>query len=178
MLERLIDALISCWYYLKPAVVIPAYSEAVVFRLGKYHRTLKPGIHFKFTVIDEIHEYYTVITTISLPPQSLFIQKSKTNLVVKGVIKYKIVDGKTFFLTANAAKDALADVTQGIIKRVLTESNLDECFSNTIDRQLTKHAASEAKKWGVEVQAVTLTDIAPIRSYRLFNETSPDFKYD
>jgi hypothetical protein len=29
----------------------------------------------------------------------------------------------------------------------------------------------EAKKWGVEIQQVTLTDIAPIRSYRIINDT-------
>ncbi len=29
----------------------------------------------------------------------------------------------------------------------------------------------EAKKWGVEIQQVTLTDLAPIRSFRLINDT-------
>jgi hypothetical protein len=29
----------------------------------------------------------------------------------------------------------------------------------------------EAKKWGVEIQQVTLTDLAPIRSFRFINDT-------
>lgn len=178
MFERLIDAIINFWAIFKPAVIIPAYSEAVILRFGKYCKTIEPGLHFKIPIIDQVVEYYTVTSTISLPPQSLYISHSKTNIVVKGVIKYRISDGKTFILKVNAAKDALADVTQSIIKKVITDLKSKDCFSNNVDTILTEQVNIEAKQWGIDVEAVTLTDIAPIRSFRLFNETTPDHRYD
>ena len=48
---------------------------------------------------------------------------------------------------------------------------LDECTDQDLDNTLTKKVRVEAKKWGVEVQQVTLTDLAPIKSFRLINDT-------
>jgi hypothetical protein len=51
------------------------------------------------------------------------------------------------------------------------DKTLDECIDTEIDNILTKKARVEARKWGVEIQQVTLTDIAPMRSYRIINDT-------
>ena len=69
------------------------------------------------------------------------------------------------------AQDALSDMTQSIIKNIIMDKTLDECIDPEIDNTLAKKARVEAKKWGVEIQQVTLTDLAPIRSYRLINDT-------
>jgi regulator of protease activity HflC (stomatin/prohibitin superfamily) len=69
------------------------------------------------------------------------------------------------------AEDAISDMTQYIIKNIIMGKTLEECIDAEIDNILTKKARVEAKKWGVEIQQVTLTDIAPIRSYRIINDT-------
>jgi hypothetical protein len=48
---------------------------------------------------------------------------------------------------------------------------LDECTDSELDNILTKKVRVEARKWGVDIQQVTLTDLAPIRSFRLINDT-------
>jgi regulator of protease activity HflC (stomatin/prohibitin superfamily) len=69
------------------------------------------------------------------------------------------------------AQDAISDMTQYIIKNIIMDKTLDECIDTEIDNILTKKARVEARKWGVEIQQVTLTDIAPMRSYRIINDT-------
>jgi regulator of protease activity HflC (stomatin/prohibitin superfamily) len=96
--------------------------------------------------------------------------KDKQNIVVKGLIKYKIADVKIFLLEVYDAQDALSDMSQSIIKNVIMSMTMDECTDSELDNTLTKKVRVEAKKWGVEVQQVTLTDLAPIRSYRLIND--------
>ena len=93
------------------------------------------------------------------------------SIVVKGVIKYRIADVQTFLLEVYDAQDALADMTQSIIKNIVMSKTLEECIDPEIDNTLTKKARVEAKKWGVEIQQVTLTDLAPIRSFRIINDT-------
>jgi regulator of protease activity HflC (stomatin/prohibitin superfamily) len=90
---------------------------------------------------------------------------------VKGLIKYKIADIQTFILEVYDAQDAISDMTQYIIKNIIMDKTLDECIDTEIDNILTKKARVEARKWGVEIQQVTLTDIAPMRSYRIINDT-------
>jgi regulator of protease activity HflC (stomatin/prohibitin superfamily) len=89
---------------------------------------------------------------------------------VKGVVKYKIADVKTFLLEVYDAKDALSDMTMSIIKNIVISIPAEKCIDPELDNLLTKKARVEAKKWGVDIQQVTLTDVAPIRSYRLIND--------
>jgi regulator of protease activity HflC (stomatin/prohibitin superfamily) len=170
MFDKLIDVITEWWSYLMPAIIIPNYEEAVLLRNGKFVKVLGPGFHVKLPVFDEVISHHVVVTTLSLPAQSLYT-KDKQNIVVKGVIKYKIADVKIFLLEVFDAQDALADMTQSIIKNIIITTSIEECLDLELDNLLTKKVRVEARKWGVEIQQVTLTDIAPIRSYRIINDS-------
>lgn len=170
MFDRLIELLSNWWYYLTPIVIIPTYEEAVLLRFGHFKKVLGPGFHVKLPIFDEVIPQHVVVTTLSLAAQSLYT-KDKQNIVVKGVIKYRIADVKIFLLEVFDAQDALADMTQSIIKNIIISTIIDDCVDPEIDNVLTKKVRAEAKKWGVEIQQVTLTDIAPIRSFRIINDS-------
>ena len=170
MFDRLIDVITEWWAYLMPAIIIPNYEEAVLLRNGKFVKVLGPGFHVKLPIFDEVISQHVVVTTLSLPAQSLYTQ-DKQNIVVKGVIKYKISDVKIFLLEVFDAQDALADMTQSIIKNIIITTPLEQCLDLELDNLLTKKVRVEARKWGVDIQQVTLTDIAPIRSYRIINDS-------
>jgi len=170
MFDKLIEIISNWWLQLTPIIIIRDYEEAVLLRFGKFKSVLKPGIHLKIPMFDEVIDQHVVVTTLSLDAQSLYT-KDKQNIVVKAVIKYKISDVKVFLLEIYDAQDALSDMSQGIIKNVIMSMSMDECTDSELDNTLTKKVRVEARKWGVEVQQVTLTDLAPIRSYRLINDT-------
>jgi regulator of protease activity HflC (stomatin/prohibitin superfamily) len=169
MFDKLIEILTHWWLQLTPVIIIRDYEEAVLLRFGKFSAVLKPGMHFKIPIFDEVIDQHVVVTTLSLDAQSLYT-KDKQNIVVKGVIKYRIADVKIFLLEIWDAQDALSDMSSSIIKNVIMSMTLDECTDAELDNTLTKKVRVEARKWGVEVQQVTLTDLAPIRSYRLIND--------
>ena len=170
MFDKLIEIISHWWLQLVPFVIIREYEEAVLLRFGMFNRVMLAGIHFKIPLIDEVLDQHVVVTTLSLDAQSLYT-KDKQNIVVKAVIKYKISDVKIFLLEVFDAQDALSDMSQSIIKNVIMSMSMDECTDSELDNTLTKKVRVEARKWGVEVQQVTLTDLAPIRSFRLINDT-------
>jgi regulator of protease activity HflC (stomatin/prohibitin superfamily) len=170
MFDKLIDLLINWFSYITPAVIIPNYEQAVLLRFGHFKKVLSPGFHVKLPIFDEVISQHVVVTTLSLAAQSLYT-KDKQNIVVKGVIKYKIADVKIFLLEVFDAQDALADMTQSIIKNIIISSPLEQCIDPEMDNVLTKKVRVEARKWGVDIQQVTLTDIAPIRSFRIINDS-------
>ena len=170
MFDKLIEIITHWWLQLTPVIIIRDYEEAVLLRFGKFKAVYKPGIHFKIPLFDEVIDQHVVITTLSLDAQSLYTL-DKQNIVVKAVIKYKISDVKTFLLEVYDAQDALSDMAQSIIKNVIMSMTMDECTDSELDNTLTKKVRVEARKWGVEVQQVTLTDLAPIRSFRFINDS-------
>ena len=169
MFDKLIEIITHWWLQLTPVIIVRDYEEAVLLRFGIFNKVLLAGMHFKIPIIDEVIDQHVVVTTLSLDAQSLYT-KDKQNIVVKGVIKYKIVDVKTFLLEVYDAQDALSDMSQSIIKNIIMSMTLEECTDSELDNTLTKKVRVEANKWGVEVQQVTLTDLAPIRSFRLIND--------
>lgn len=169
MFDKLIEIISHWWLQIIPFVIVRDYEEAVLLRFGRFNKLLKPGMHIKLPFFDEVIEQHIAITTLSLDAQSLYT-KDKQNIVVKAVVKYKIADVKTFLLEVYDAQDAISDMSQSIIKNVIMSMTMEECTDMELDNTLTKKVRVEARKWGVEVQQVTLTDLAPIRSFRLIND--------
>lgn len=169
MFDKLLDWLLSIWEDLWPLFKIREYEQGIILRNGKYVRVCNKGLHWKWFFIDEVVTQHIVTTTINLPAQSL-VTKDNRDIVVKAVVKYKISDVKVFLLEVYDSVDAISDVAQGIVKNVIMSNNWEDCKSDELDNTITKKVRNELKKFGVYIEAVTLTDLASIKSLRLFNQ--------
>lgn len=173
MFDKLIEFLLGLIEDIIPVFFVKQYDNGVLFRAGKFHRVVFPGPVFKIPFIDKIETQTIVTTTLSVPTQSV-MTKDKQQLVVKAVVKYKIVSVEDFMLKVYDATDAISDTVQAIVKAQIAARNFDECIDNEFDNTITKKLRNEVKHWGIEIDKVTLSDIGPIKSLRLFNE-SPSF---
>lgn len=167
--EKIIEFLLSLIDKIVPIYIIFPYEEAVLYWCGKYSKTVKQGIHFKFPFLHSYDKHTVVTTTLTIPTQSL-TTKDGLQVVVKSMVKYKIDDIKPFILEIYDSTDAISDITQCIIKEQITERNWSQCSDNELDNIITKKLRVEVKKLGIVIEKVTMTDIGLIRSIRLFNE--------
>lgn len=168
MFDKLLDFVISMWEKLTFFTVVKQYQQGAWLRFGKLRKIVGPGIHFKIPVFDEIDSYHVLTTAMTLEAQSLTTKDDK-EIVVKGVIKYKTVDLAKFFTDVYDAVDAISDVSMGIIKNIISKKTWEECKDEGLDNEITKKVRNEAKKWGLEVESVTLSDLSRMRSIRLLN---------
>jgi regulator of protease activity HflC (stomatin/prohibitin superfamily) len=166
MFDKLLDLIISIWDKITFYVIIKQYQQGGLMRYGKLKKILDPGIYFKIPIIDEIDCYHVLTTAMTLEAQSLTTVDDK-EIVVKGVIKYKTSDLSKFFTEVYDAVDAISDVSMGIIKNVISKKTWQECREETLDNEITKKVRVEARKWGIEVEAVTLSDLSKMKSFRI-----------
>lgn len=171
MFDRLIDLIVGVLQSMQPFVVIRDYQDGVLLRFGKYRRTMGPGFHWLIPFADHVEEVVTVWTTVTLPVQSV-VTKDGTAVVVKGMVKYRVSDAKVYTLEAYDAKDALSDTGCGIIFDAVHSRTYEQCKAEDLSEAVTHELKREAKKWGITVKAVTLTDFGQVRSLRLFNEAT------
>lgn len=168
-LDKIVEFLLNLIDKIIPVFIIHPYQEAVVYWCGKYSKIVKGGIHFKFPFLNTYDKHTVVTTTLTIPSQSL-TTKDGLQVVVKSVVKYKIDDIKPFILEVFDSTDAISDITQCIVKEQITQRDWKDCSDNELDNLITKKLRVEVRKWGINVEKVTLTDIGLIRSIRLFNE--------
>lgn len=164
MFDKLIEFLIKLGKDVLLWVVIEEWNEAVLLRFGKFVKVLKPGIHFKIPFFDSVWETETITQSIDMNPQSITTADGK-NIVVKAIIRFSVVDTKTYVMSIMKPHDVLVDTTQGMIREIIEDTRWYDLVG--IDKQLTTEVGKFMKRWGIKVERVTLTDLAEIPSYRV-----------
>jgi regulator of protease activity HflC (stomatin/prohibitin superfamily) len=170
-MSKFLEILAEFWKDLVPFLIIDQYEKGVLLRNGIFRKVCEAGLHWKIPFFEKIVVCTTVTTTMNLGSQSLTTLDGH-GIVTSGVVKYSIGDVKVFLMDVCDAVDAIADMTQAIIKECVMERNWEDLRGKDVDKEITKKAKSEAKRWGIDIEKVTLVDVGIIKSYRLFNSTS------
>jgi regulator of protease activity HflC (stomatin/prohibitin superfamily) len=167
-LERIIDKLFELWDDFWPIVIIEHYNRGVRTRWGVKQEILNPGRHYKVPFIDTIHTAMVKTTTLSPAEQSLTTKDDKS-VVIRITIKYEVVDVATLLLECNGAQEAISDIAQGIVQQSISTRSWDECKNGEFLSEISRRIKLEAKKWGLEVTLVTVSDLQQMRSIRILN---------
>ena len=96
---------------MKLFTIVPEKSKFILERLGKYHKTLEPGLHFMIPVLDSIHYKVLMKEQAIHVGNQRAITKDNVALTIDGVVFFRIEDEqKASYNVANFAEGSL-DVT-------------------------------------------------------------------
>ena len=167
MFDKLVQLIERFGYQLMPYVIIEEWNAGVHLRFGKWIKTLYAGIHFKIPFFDSIIECPVITQSVNLPSQTL-TTLDEQSIVLKAIIRYKVNNVRTYLLGVMHANDVLIDTTQGIIRDVVEMTKWDNLID--VNTQITNEVKEYVVKWGIEVEAVTITDLGLVKSFRIFGD--------
>lgn len=175
MLDRLIELISQVWDKLVPFEIVNHYDRGVRLRFGRavmdrgVVKVLHPGLHWKIPFVDSINSHMVKTTTMDLTEQTV-TTKDGQSVVVRGVLKYEVNDVATLLLEVDGPAAAVADMSMGILRDAFVEKLWSECNDPDFPNQITTKIRREAKKWGIYVVQLTLTDLALMKSIRLLTK--------
>jgi len=167
MFDKLVQLIERFGYQLMPYVIIEEWNAGVHLRFGKWIKTLYAGIHFKIPFFDSIIECPVITQSVNLPSQTL-TTLDEQSIVLKAIIRYKVNNVRTYLLGVMHANDVLIDTTQGIIRDVVEMTKWDNLID--VNTQITNEVKEYVVRWGIEVEAVTITDLGLVKSFRIFGD--------
>jgi len=167
MLDRLVDLLVRFGMDMLPFVIIEQWNGAVQLRYGKFIKVLSPGIHFKIPFFDSVIECPVITQSVNLPSQTLTTLDNES-IVLKSIIRYKVSNIRTYLLGVMHANDVLIDTTQGMIRDVVELTTWDDLVN--VNETITNKVKEYVVRWGIEVEAVTITDLGIVKSFRIFGD--------
>ena len=167
MFDKLVDLLVRFSMDILPFVIVEQWNGAVQLRYGKFIRVLYPGIHFKIPFFDSIIECPVITQSVNLPSQTLTTLDDES-IVLKSIIRYKVSNIQTYLLGVMHANDVLIDTTQGIIRDVVEMTTWPGLVD--VNSQITNEVKEYVVRWGIEVEAVTITDLGLVKSFRIFGD--------
>src|SRR6188768_2724639 len=146
--------------------IIPQATAGVVERLGRYHKTLMPGLNILVPFIDRVRPLIDMReTVISFPPQPVI---TEDNLVVSidTVVYLQVTDARAATYEIANYLGAVEQLTTTTLRNVVGGLNLEEALTSRdeINGQLRIVLDEATGKWGIRVNRVELKAIDPPHS--------------
>ncbi|BAY83686.1 SPFH domain, Band 7 family protein [Calothrix parasitica NIES-267] len=165
-------ALVLIGYSLGSAKIINQGNEALVERLGQYHRKLRPGLNFIVPLIDQVvMEDTTREQILDIKPQNV-ITKDNIYLEIDGVVYWRIKDMEKSFYQIDDLAQGLNQITTTTLREIIAQNSLEETNVSRVDmdKELLDRLNETTADWGVEIQRVDIQSITPPESVRLSME--------
>ena len=146
--------------------IIPQASAGVVERLGRYHKTLAPGLNLLVPFIDRLRPLIDMREqVVSFPPQPVI---TEDNLVVSidTVVYFQVTDARAATYEIANYLGAVEQLTTTTLRNVVGGLNLEEALTSRdqINGQLRGVLDEATGRWGIRVSRVELKAIDPPHS--------------
>jgi regulator of protease activity HflC (stomatin/prohibitin superfamily) len=143
--------------------IIPQARAGVVERLGRYNKTLLPGLNLLIPFVDRLAPLIDLREqVVSFPPQPVI---TEDNLVVSidTVIYFQVTDPKAATYEINNYISAIEQLTVTTLRNVVGGLDLEQTLTSRdqINTQLRIVLDEATGKWGVRVNRVELKAIDP-----------------
>jgi regulator of protease activity HflC (stomatin/prohibitin superfamily) len=143
--------------------IVPQARAGIVERLGRYHRTLNPGMSLVVPFVDRLKPLIDLREqVVSFPPQPVI---TEDNLVVQidTVLYFTINDARaTTYEVANPLQ-AIEQITVTTLRNVIGSLTLEQALTSRdhINAQLRGVLDEATGKWGIRINRVELKSIDP-----------------
>lgn len=181
----------TCYY------TIPAESEGVVLRFGKYIDKVPPGLHFKLPFgIDsviavpiqrQLKQEFGFATPDATNPDQVGAEPAKEKSMVTGdlnsvlvewIAQYRITDSEKYLFAVREPGQTLRDISESVMREAVGDRTVDEVI--TVGRQdieitALKRMREMAERYhlGVSVDQVQLKNVNPPEPVQAsFNEVN------
>jgi len=146
--------------------IIPQAYAGVVERLGRYQRTLSPGLNILVPFIDRLRPLVDMREqVVSFPPQPVI---TEDNLVVSidTVVYFQVTDARAATYEIANYLSAVEQLTTTTLRNVVGGLNLEQALTSrdNINGQLRVVLDEATGKWGLRVNRVELKAIDPPHS--------------
>ncbi|WP_242091406.1 SPFH domain-containing protein [Curtobacterium sp. DN_7.5] len=143
--------------------IVPQATAGIVERLGKYHKTLSPGLNLLVPFIDRLRPLIDMREqVVSFPPQPVI---TEDNLVVSidTVVYFQVTDARAATYEIANYLGAVEQLTTTTLRNVVGGLNLEEALTSrdNINGQLRVVLDEATGKWGIRVGRVELKAIEP-----------------
>jgi regulator of protease activity HflC (stomatin/prohibitin superfamily) len=148
--------------------IVPQARARNVERLGRYSRTLQPGLNFVIPFVDRV---YTAIDlreqVVSFQPQPVI---TEDNLVVEidTVLYFQVTDPRAAAYEIASYLQAVEQLTVTTLRNVVGSMDLEVTLTSrdTINSQLRGVLDEATGKWGIRVNRVEIKAIDPPKTIK------------
>jgi hypothetical protein len=159
----LVILVIAAIFVFRTFKIVPQQHAWVVEKLGKYDRTLTPGLKFILPFIERVAYKHSLKEVPLDVPSQVCITRDNTQLQVDGIIYFQVTDPMRASYGSSNYIAAITQLAQTLLRSVIGKMELDRTFEERDHINLSVVAALDeaATNWGVKVLRYEIKDLTP-----------------
>ena len=159
----LVIAVIAAIFIFQTFKIVPQQHAWVIERLGKYDRTLTPGLSFVMPFIERVAYKHSLKEVPLDVPSQVCITRDNTQLQVDGIIYFQITDPMRASYGSSNYVFAITQLAQTLLRSVIGKMELDRTFEerDSINAHVVSALDEAATNWGVKVLRYVIKDLTP-----------------
>lgn len=140
--------------------ILREYERAVVFRLGKFHKTKGPGLIMLIPFIDKIERVDLRVLTINVDRQEV-ITKDNVTVHVDAITFFRVIDAEAATIQVEKYIHATSMLAQTTLRSIVGQVELDELLAerDKVNKNIQEIIDRQTDPWGVKVVSVEVRDV-------------------
>ena len=142
--------------------IVQPFQKGVIERLGRYQRTVQPGLTLIVPFVDSIQRVDMREQVVDVPPQEV-ITKDNVVVTVDAIVYFEATDPVKLVYNVADFYNAATKLAQTNLRNVVGEMELDSALTSRdhINAKLREVLDDATDKWGVRVVRVEIKRIDP-----------------
>ena len=140
--------------------IVNQWEVGLQFRLGRFIKTLHPGLRIIIPFIDSVIKVDTRIQTVDIPKQEV-ITRDNVSVMINGVVYFKVEDPEKAVIKIRNYRYAVAQYSQTALRDVIGEAELDYLLTNReqVAEKIKAIVDRETSEWGIDIASIKIQDI-------------------
>ncbi|MDY6844889.1 MAG: SPFH domain-containing protein [Thermodesulfobacteriota bacterium] len=143
--------------------IVPQGSKHVVQRLGKFNKTLGPGLNIIIPYVDSVtYKVTTKDIVLDIPSQDV-ITRDNAVIIANAVAYINIISPEKAVYGVEDYRIAIQNLVQTSLRSIVGEMDLDDALSSRdqIKAKLKESISDDISDWGIILKTVEIQDINP-----------------
>jgi regulator of protease activity HflC (stomatin/prohibitin superfamily) len=140
--------------------VILEYERLIIFRLGKYKRTIGPGVVYILPLLEKSRKVDLRIVTADIPRQEV-ITRDNIPVLANTVVYFKVEKPSDAIIKIENYAFAVRQYTQAALRDVVGNMELDSVLTerDKIAADIREIVDQETNEWGIDIKSIKIQEI-------------------
>ena len=140
--------------------IIMQFEKGIVFTLGRYSKTIGPGLRWAIPLIQTVQKIDMRIETVDIPKQEV-ITKDNIPVDINAVVYFHVKTPESAVIEISDYVFAVIQLTQSALKDIVGNNDLDTILSERkrLGEDIKSIVDEATDKWGIDIDSINIQEI-------------------
>ena len=140
--------------------IIMQFEKGVVFTLGRYSKTIEPGLRWTIPLIQTVQKIDLRIETVDIPKQEV-ITKDNIPVNINAAVYFQVKRPENAVIKISDYVFAVIQLTQSALKDIIGNNDLDTILSERkrLGEEIKSIVDEATDRWGIDIDSINVQEI-------------------